>query len=146
VAVLQAQVLDVRAGRLGYPQPVEGEQGDKRVLGGRPEPGGDREGAELVAIQGSGVRLVVQSRAADVRGRGVIEKLFLDRVPVESSDGAQSPDDGGAGAASRFQLAGEGLDVRAAGREQRQRPGAAPAGELAQVQGVGLAGQAAVTG
>ena len=54
--------------------------------------------------------------------------------------------DGGAGPALGFQFAGEGLDVRAADREQRQGPGAAPSGELAQVQGVGLAGQAAVPG
>ena len=30
VAALQAQVLDVRAGRLRDPRPVEGEQGDQR--------------------------------------------------------------------------------------------------------------------
>jgi hypothetical protein len=41
---------------------------------------------------------------------------------------------------------GEGLDVGAADGEQRQGPGAAPAGELAQLQGVGLASQAAVPG
>jgi hypothetical protein len=45
-----------------------------------------------------------------------------------------------------FQFAGEGLDVRAADREQRKRPCPAPAAELAQVEGVGLAGQAAVPG
>ena len=45
-----------------------------------------------------------------------------------------------------FQFAGEGLDVGAADREQRHGPGAAPAGELAQVDGAGLAGQAAVPG
>jgi hypothetical protein len=44
------------------------------------------------------------------------------------------------------EFAGEGLDVGAADGEQRQAPGAAPGGELAQVQGVGLAGQAAVAG
>jgi hypothetical protein len=49
------------------------------VLGGRAESGGDQEGAGLVAIQGGGVRLVVQSGAADVRGRGVVEELFLVR-------------------------------------------------------------------
>jgi hypothetical protein len=51
VPALQAQVLDVGAGGLGHAQPVEGEQGDQRVLGGRPEPGGDQERAELVAVQ-----------------------------------------------------------------------------------------------
>ena len=118
----------------------------QRVLGGRAEPGGDQERAELVAVQGGGVRLVVQPGPADVRGRGVVEELFLDGVLVEPGDGAQPPGDGGAGTAAGFQLAGEGLDVGAADREQRQRAGAAPGGELAQVQGVGLAGQAAVPG
>jgi hypothetical protein len=45
-----------------------------------------------------------------------------------------------------LQFADEGLDVGAADREQRQGPRAAPAGELAQVEGVGLAGQSAVAG
>ena len=34
----------------------------------RTEPGGDQQGAELVAVQRDGVRLVVHPRAADVRG------------------------------------------------------------------------------
>jgi hypothetical protein len=65
------------------------------------------------------MRLVIQPRPADVRGRGVIEKLFLDRVLVEPGDGAQPPGDGGAGPAAGFQFPGEGLDVGAADREQR---------------------------
>jgi hypothetical protein len=76
----------------------------------------------------------------------VIEKLFLDGVPVEAGDRAEPPGDGGAGTAPCFQFAGEGLDVGAADREQRQGPGAAPAGELAQVERVSVAGQAAVPG
>jgi hypothetical protein len=76
----------------------------------------------------------------------VLEELFFDGVLVEPGDGAQPPGDRGAGPAARFEFPGEGLDVRAADREQRQRAGAAPGGELAQVQGVGLASQAAVPG
>ena len=38
------------------------------MLGRRAEPGGDQQRAELVAIQGDGVRLVVDARTADVRG------------------------------------------------------------------------------
>ena len=76
----------------------------------------------------------------------MLEKLFLDGVLVEPGDGAQPAGHGGAGTAPCFQFAGEGLDVGAADREQGQGPGPAPAGELAQVQGVGLAGQAAVPG
>ena len=68
VAALEAQVLDVSAGGLGDPQPVQGEQRDQRMLRGRAEPGGDQQGAELVAVQRDGVRLVVHPGTADVRG------------------------------------------------------------------------------
>jgi hypothetical protein len=97
VTALQAQVLDVRAGGLRHAQPVEREQGDQRMLGSRAEPGGDQERAELVAVQGGGVRLVVQPGAADVRGGRVVEEFFLDGVLVEPGDGAQPPGHGGAG-------------------------------------------------
>jgi hypothetical protein len=146
VPAFQAELPDVRAGGLRHPQPVEREQGDQRVLGGRSEPGGDQERAELVAVQCGGMRLIIQPRAADVRGRGVLEEFFFDCIPVESGDGAQPPGHGGAGAALGFQFAGEGLDVGAAGREQGQRAEAAPGSELAQVEGAGVAGQAAVPG
>jgi hypothetical protein len=66
-------MLDVGTGGFRDAQPVEGEQGDQRVLGGRPEPGGDQEGAELIAVQGGGVRLIVQPGSPDVRGRGMIQ-------------------------------------------------------------------------
>jgi hypothetical protein len=59
----------------------------------------DQERAELVAVQGDGMGLVVQPRTADVRGRGVLQEFFFDRVPVEPGDGAQPPRDGGAGPA-----------------------------------------------
>jgi hypothetical protein len=55
VPALQAQVLDVRAGGLGDPQPVQREQGDQRMLGRRAEPGGDQERAELVTVQRDGM-------------------------------------------------------------------------------------------
>jgi hypothetical protein len=76
----------------------------------------------------------------------VVEELFLDGVAVEPGDRGQAAGDGGPCPAPSFELAGEGLDVRAAHREQRQGPGPAPPGELTQVQRVGLAGQAAVSG
>ena len=38
VPTFQAQVLDVGAGRLGDPQPVQGEQGDQRMLSAEPSP------------------------------------------------------------------------------------------------------------
>ena len=49
-------------------------------------------------------------------------------------------------AASDFEFPGEAFDLGAADSEQAQGAGAAPGGELAQVQCVGLAGQAAVSG
>ena len=75
---------------------MEGEQGDQRGLGGRPEPGGDQERAKLVALLGGGVRLVIQPGTADMGGRGVLEEFFLHRVAVEPGDSAQLPGDGGA--------------------------------------------------
>jgi len=62
-------VLDVRADSLGDPQPVQREQGDQGMLAGNPEPGGDQQGAELVAVQGDGMGLVVHPRTADMRCR-----------------------------------------------------------------------------
>jgi hypothetical protein len=68
-----------------------------------------------------------------MHGGRVIQELFLDGVPVEPGDGAQPAGDGGAGAAAGFQVAGEALDVGAAGAEQGQVAGLAPGGVLAQV-------------
>ena len=67
-------------------------------------------------------------------------------MPVEARDGAQAAGDGGPGAAAGFQIPGEALDVGAAGLEQADVVLLAPAGVLAQVQRVRLAGQAGVTG
>ena len=76
----------------------------------------------------------------------MVEELLLDRVPVEPGDGAQPAGDGGPGAAAGLQVAGEAFDVGAAGLEQADVMLLAPAGELAQVQRVRLAGQAGVAG
>jgi hypothetical protein len=76
----------------------------------------------------------------------VVEEFLFDGVLVEPGDGAQPPGHGGPRTAFRLHLAGEGLDVGPTDGEQGQGPGTAPGGELAQVQGVGLTGQAAVTG
>ena len=53
-------------------------------------------------------------------GRGMIEEFFLDGVAVEPCDGAQAAGNGGPGAAAGFEIAGEELDVRAAGLEQAE--------------------------
>jgi hypothetical protein len=143
---LQAQLLNVRAGGLRYPQAVQREQRDQRMLAWRAEPGSDEQGAELVAVQRDGMRLVIHPRTADVRGRGMIQELLFDGVTVEPGDGAQPPGDGRPGAAPGFQVAGEALDVCAADGEQVQGARAAPAGELAQVENVCLSCQLAVPG
>ena len=41
---------------------------DQLMLGRRPEPGSHQQGAELVAVQRGGVRLIIHPRAADMRG------------------------------------------------------------------------------
>jgi hypothetical protein len=69
VATFETQVLDVGAGGLRDPQPVQGQQGDQGMLSWSPEPGGDQQGTELVAVQGDGMRLVVHPRTADMRSR-----------------------------------------------------------------------------
>ena len=104
---LQAQLLDVRAGSFGDPQAVQGKEGDQRMLGRRPEPGGHEHGAELVAVQRDRVGPVVDPRPPDVCGRGVLEEFFFDGVLVEPGKGAQPPGDGGAGTAACFQIPGE---------------------------------------
>src|SRR5215831_8052638 len=79
--------------------------------------------------------------------RSVTQRLVAQhRVPVEPGDRAQPAGDGGAGPAAGFHVTGEALDVGAAGPEQAQVPLLAPARILAQVQRVGLAGQAGITG
>ena len=87
------------------------------MLKRRAEPGGDQERAELVAVQGDGMRLVVHPWTADVSGRGMLEEFFFDGVFVEPGDGAQPPGDGRAGPAAGFEFPGEAFDVGAADGE-----------------------------
>jgi hypothetical protein len=47
---LQAQMLDVGTSSLRNPQPVQREKGKQHMLGRRPEPGGNEQGTELVAV------------------------------------------------------------------------------------------------
>jgi hypothetical protein len=133
-----AEGFDVGAGGLRHPQPVQREQGDQRVLGGGAEPDSDEQGSDFVAVQAGGSGFVVDPRSADVRCRGMVEQVFLDRVPVQARDGGQPAGDGGAGASGSFEVAGEQLDVSTARREQAQLPLAVPGGELAQIQRVSL--------
>jgi len=66
VTPLEPDRFDVGPGGFGDPQPVEGEERYQRVLGGGSEPSGHEESAYLVAIEASGVGLVVQARTSDV--------------------------------------------------------------------------------
>jgi hypothetical protein len=59
---LDTQRFDVRASGLGDPQPIQRKQRDRRVLRRRAKSGGDQQGADLVAVQPGGVRLVIQPR------------------------------------------------------------------------------------
>jgi len=68
VPALDAQVLDVGASGFGDPQPIERQQGDQRVLARRAQPGGHQQRTEFVAVQPSGMGLIVQAGAADVGG------------------------------------------------------------------------------
>ena len=146
VSPLDTQGLDVGAGRFGDPQPVERQQGDQRMLGGRAKPGSDQQRAKLVTVEPGSVRFVVQAGPPHVGGGRVIEEFFFDGIAVEPRDGAEPTGDRGPCAAAGFQVAGETLDVRPPGLKQAQVMLLAPAGELPQVQFVGLTGQAGVAG
>src|SRR6266516_2355138 len=76
----------------------------------------------------------------------MIQQVFLRRVAVEPGDGAQAPGEGGPGAAAGFQVMGEAFNISAVRLEQVQVVLLAPGRELAQVQLVRFAGQAAIAG
>jgi len=69
VAALKARVLDVGAGGLRYPRPVQREQRDRRGPGWRPGPGGDEQRAGLAAVQRDHAGLVAGPRTADSTAR-----------------------------------------------------------------------------
>jgi len=72
------------------------------MLTGSPEPGGDQQRAELVAVQRHGMGLVIHPRSADMRGRRAGEQFFLHGVPVEPGNGGQPPGDPGASPSPGF--------------------------------------------
>ena len=74
----------------------------------------------------------------------MVEELFFDGVAAEPGDGAQPPGDGRPGAAAGFQVTGEALDARAAGGDSRIWCCWHQDAYLAQIQLVGLPGQADV--
>jgi hypothetical protein len=135
--VLGAERLDVGAGGLRDAEPVQSEQRDQGMLGRGAEPGRDEQGADFAAVQADRVRLVVDPRAAEVDGWGVVEQVLLDGVLVQPGDRGQLPGDGGPRRARCFEFAGEQLDAGPADSEQPELPVVAPGSELAQVRRVG---------
>ncbi len=111
------------------------------MLAGGPEAGGDEQGADFVAVQPGGVRLVVDAGPADMHRRGVGDETFFLGVAVEAGHGAEPTGDGRCRPPLGLELSAEGLDVAAADLEQPEVTVLAEGDELAQVQGVGVAGQ-----
>ena len=146
MAAFETEIVDVRAERFGDPQPVDRQQADQRVLGGGAEPGRDQQRTDLVTVQPDHVRLVIQPGSAHVRGRGMLEQVFLDGVPVEAGDGAQPAGDRGPRPPVGLHVPAEALDVGPPGSEQVQPVLRAPRGVLPQIQRVRVAGQPAVAG
>jgi hypothetical protein len=146
VTPLQAEPVDVGSGGLRHSQPVEDEQRDQGMLGRLAQAGGHQQGPHLVAVQPGGMRLIVDARSAHMHGRRVSQQAFLFGVAVEAGDRAEPSGDGGPSSAAALQIAGESLDVSPSDLEQVELMIIAPADELAEVQGVGISGQAAVAG
>ena len=142
VAAFEAEVFDVGAECFGDAQAVEREQRDQGVVARVGESGDDEHRAELVAVEAGGVRFVVEAGAADVHGGRVLDEAFLFGVAVEAGDGAEPPGDRGAGFPGRFEVAGERFDVRPFRVEQGQVVLGAVAGVLAEIERVGLIGEA----
>jgi hypothetical protein len=92
------------------------------------------------------VGLVVDSGAADVHRRRVLDHAFFFGVAVEADDRAQPARHRRPGLAAVFELAGEAFDVDAANLEQAVLTPPTPGGELAQIQRIGVAGVAEVAG
>jgi hypothetical protein len=146
MAAFEAELLDVGAERFGDSQPVDGQQGDERVLGRRRQSGGDEQRTDVVAVQTGGVGLVVKARAPNMSRWRPLQHAFLFGVAVEARHRAQAACDRRSGTPSSLEVPTEALDVSPAHGEQAQMMLLAPGDELAQIQGVGLAGQAAVAG
>jgi len=55
VTSFEAEPVDISTRRLRHPQPVERQQRDQGVLGGRPESGGNEQRSDLVSVQAGGM-------------------------------------------------------------------------------------------
>jgi hypothetical protein len=146
MAAFEAERFDVGAERFGDSQPVDGQQRDERVLARRGQSRGDEQRTDLVAVQTGGVGLVVEARAPNMSRGRPLQQAFLLGVAVEARHRAQTACHCRQGASTGFEVSREALDVSPAHAEQAEAALLAPGDELAQIQGVGLAGQAAVAG
>ena len=77
-----------------------------------PQPGGHQKGADLVAVQADGERLVVQTGRADVHCRGDGQEPFFFGVAVEAGHRAQ---------AAGHRRPGPSLSPPGSGRRSRYR-------------------------
>jgi hypothetical protein len=144
VPAFEAESFDIGADRLGDPQPIQRQQAHERVITGTAQSGSDQHGAHLVAVQPNRVGLVVKTRPPDMHRRRDADEAFMLGVPIETSDRTQTPSKCCPRPAPSLQLTAEPLDVRAARTKQRDLMFGAPLHPLAQIELVGLTGQAAV--
>ena len=92
------------------------------MFGGAAQPGGDQQGADLVAVQADGVGLVVQAGPADMDRRGMLEEVLLHGVAVEArprctAAATLSPEPG-----HSLQGGGRRLSMSARRASKRRRP------------------------
>lgn len=120
MAVLFAEIGDVRAGRFEDAQPEQAEHGDQGevVWVGR-GPCRGQDGFKLEVRQPQGGRLGWHTRAADVLGGGVLEDGVDDAGAVEADHDRQPPGDGGRlEPADLLQPPHEQFDIDAAARQE----------------------------
>lgn len=142
----ETQRFDVRPGGFRDPQPVEGKQAEQRMVLGASETGGDEHRADFVAIQPSGVGLVIESRSTNMRGGRLGDEVLLLGVPIEARDRAQATSDRRTSPPERLQTPTESLDVGTPRTEKRNASVCAPLHVLTEVELVGLPRQTAVAG
>jgi hypothetical protein len=114
------------------------------VVAWRRDAGRDEDGAELVAIEVSDVGLVVDAWPADVHRWRAVDDAFFLGVAVTPDHRAEPAGHGGACLPAVLEVPGERLDVDAPDLEEVLIVLRAPGGELPKVEGVRLAGEAAV--
>jgi hypothetical protein len=146
VASFDGEVFDIGTEGFGDPQPGQCQQRDQGVVTAAGQPGGDQQGADLVAIQTNRPGLVVQLGTPHMRGWRHVDEAFLFGVPVEGHDRRQATRDGGAGSARLLEPSGVQLDVGSGDAEQFEMLLSTPAAPLTQIQAVRLAGAARIAG